>query len=62
MRAEGAVLSAEDLIEQVWQEDTGYRSNVVRVTMGKPRAKLGAPQVIETVPGAGYRIAADGRG
>lgn len=57
LRAEGAVVSGEDLIEQVWEEDTSYRTNAVRVTLSKLRAKLGDPPVVETVPGAGYRIA-----
>ncbi|MFJ5632671.1 response regulator transcription factor [Streptomyces goshikiensis] len=56
LRAGGAVLSSDDLIEQVWEEDTSYRTNAVRVTLSKLRAKLGEPAVIETVPGAGYRI------
>ncbi|MEU5002141.1 response regulator transcription factor [Streptomyces sp. NPDC021622] len=57
LRAEGAVVSGEDLIEQVWEEDTSYRTNAVRVTLSKLRTKLGNPPVVETVPGAGYRIA-----
>ncbi|WP_405797995.1 response regulator transcription factor [Streptomyces sp. NBC_01506] len=61
LRAEGAVVSGDDLIEEVWEEDTSYRTNAVRVTLSKLRAKLGAPAVIETVPGAGYRIS-DGTG
>ncbi|MER6394125.1 response regulator transcription factor [Streptomyces sp. NPDC059382] len=56
LRAEGAVLSSDDLIERVWEEDTSYRTNAVRVTLSKLRAKLGEPPLIETVPGAGYRI------
>ncbi|MFD9427925.1 MULTISPECIES: response regulator transcription factor [unclassified Streptomyces] len=56
LRAEGAVVSGDDLIEEVWEEDTSYRTNAVRVTLSKLRAKLGAPPVIETVPGVGYRI------
>lgn len=56
MRAEGAVVSGDDLIEQVWEENTGYRTNAVRVTLSKLRAKLGDPTVIDTVPGHGYRI------
>ncbi|AXK36069.1 DNA-binding response regulator [Streptomyces armeniacus] len=58
LRAEGAVVSGEDLIEQVWEEDTSYRTNAVRVTLSKLRAKLGDPPVIETVPGSGYRLVA----
>ncbi|MEU6985818.1 response regulator transcription factor [Streptomyces sp. NPDC046324] len=57
LRAEGAVVSGEDLIEQVWEEHSSYRTNAVRVTLSKLRAKLGEPPVVETVPGAGYRIA-----
>ncbi|MEU4507316.1 response regulator transcription factor [Streptomyces sp. NPDC024089] len=63
--AEGAVVSGDDLIEEVWEKDTSYRTNAVRVTLSKLRAKLGAPPVIETVLGAGYRIGdglADGPG
>ncbi|MEN8649275.1 response regulator transcription factor [Streptomyces sp. 21So2-11] len=56
LRAEGAVVSGDDLIEQVWEEDTSYRTNAVRVTLSKLRAKLGEPAVIDTVPGAGYRV------
>ncbi|GHI40434.1 response regulator transcription factor [Streptomyces violascens] len=57
MRARGSVVSGDDLIEKVWEEDTGYRTNAVRLTVSRLRAKLGDPQVIETVPGVGYRIA-----
>ncbi|MEU3726071.1 response regulator transcription factor [Streptomyces sp. NPDC031705] len=56
LRAEGAVLSSDDLIERVWEEEAGYRTSAVRVTLSKLRAKLGEPPLIETVPGAGYRI------
>lgn len=56
LRADGAVVSNDDLIEQVWEEDTSYRTSAVRVTLSKLRAKLGEPAVVETVPGAGYRI------
>ncbi|MHC0432978.1 response regulator transcription factor [Streptomyces sp. O3] len=61
MRADGTVLSGEDLIEQVWDENVGYDTNPVRVTLSRLRTKLGAPPVIETVPGAGYRIAENPR-
>ena len=57
LRADGAVVSGEDLIEQVWEEHTSYRTNAVRVTLSKLRAKLDHPPVVETVPGVGYRIA-----
>jgi DNA-binding response OmpR family regulator len=58
LRADGAVVSGEDLIEQVWEENTSYRTNAVRITISKLRAKLGDPALIETLPGEGYRIAA----
>ncbi|MFJ6601528.1 response regulator transcription factor [Streptomyces lydicus] len=54
--ARGAVVSGDDLIEEVWEEHTSYRTNAVRVTLGTLRAKLGDPPLIETVPGAGYRM------
>ncbi|MFD7287125.1 DNA-binding response regulator [Streptomyces sp. NPDC059863] len=58
MRADGAVVSGDDLIEQVWEEGTSYRTNAVRVALSKLRAKLGDPPVGETVPGCGYRVRA----
>jgi DNA-binding response OmpR family regulator len=57
LRAQGAVVSAEDLLEKAWDEHIDPFTNVVRVTMMKLRRKLGEPQVVETVPGVGYRIA-----
>jgi DNA-binding response OmpR family regulator len=56
LRAEGAVVSAEDLLERAWDEHIDPFTNVVRVTMMKLRRKLGDPPVVETVPGVGYRI------
>jgi len=56
MRADGAVVSAEDLLERAWDEHIDPFTNVVRVTVMKLRRKLGEPQVIETVPGVGYRF------
>lgn len=56
LRADGAVVSAERLLEKVWDEHTDPFTNTVRVTLMKLRRKLGDPPVIETVPGAGYRI------
>ncbi|WP_199484752.1 response regulator transcription factor [Actinomadura craniellae] len=56
LRADGAVVSAEELLEKVWDEHIDPFTNTVRVTLMKLRRKLGEPAVIETVPGAGYRI------
>jgi DNA-binding response OmpR family regulator len=55
-RAGGAVVSAEDLLERVWDEHADSFSNAVRVTMVGLRRKLGEPQVIETLRGVGYRL------
>jgi DNA-binding response OmpR family regulator len=56
MRCDGAVLSAEDLLNRVWGETIDQFSNVVQVTMSRLRRKLGEPSTIETVTNAGYRI------
>ncbi|WP_242910211.1 response regulator transcription factor [Actinomadura terrae] len=56
LRADGAVVSTERLLEKVWDEHTDPFTNTVRVTLMKLRRKLGDPPVIETVPGVGYRI------
>lgn len=56
MRAEGAVVSQEDLLDKAWDEHIDPFTNVVRVTMMTLRKKLGEPQVIETVPGVGYKL------
>jgi DNA-binding response OmpR family regulator len=56
MRGQGTVISAEQLLEKAWDENIDPFTNVVRVTMMTLRKKLGDPQVIETVPGAGYRL------
>ena len=56
MRAGGGVVSAEDLLERAWDEHIDPFTNVVRVTVMKLRRKLGDPQLVETVPGVGYRI------
>ncbi|SBV29091.1 DNA-binding response regulator, OmpR family, contains REC and winged-helix (wHTH) domain [Micromonospora krabiensis] len=56
LRADGAVVSAEELLERAWDEHIDPFTNVVRVTVMKVRRKLGEPQVVETVPGVGYRI------
>jgi DNA-binding response OmpR family regulator len=56
LRAEGAVVSTEELLESVWDEHIDPFTNVVRVTVMKLRRKLGEPPVVETVAGVGYRI------
>lgn len=56
MRAVPGALKAEDLLEQVWDENADPFTKTVQVTIGRLRRKLGDPQVIETIPGVGYRI------
>jgi DNA-binding response OmpR family regulator len=56
LRAEGGVVSAEQLLERAWDEHTDPFTGVVRFTIMMVRRKLGDPPVIETVPGSGYRI------
>ncbi len=57
LRATPAYLSAENLLEQVWDEHADPFTNTVTVTVGRLRRKLGDPPVITTTPGVGYRIA-----
>jgi DNA-binding response OmpR family regulator len=57
MGAEGATVSAEELLERVWDEHTDPFTNVVRMTIMTLRRKLGEPVTIETVIGVGYRMA-----
>ncbi len=52
----GEVFSQEDLLEHVWDEMADPLTNVVRVTLSNLRKKVGEPQLIETVPGRGYRL------
>jgi DNA-binding response OmpR family regulator len=56
LRAGGAVVSAEELLERAWDEAADPFSQAVRTTMSRLRAKLGQPPVIQTVARAGYRI------
>jgi DNA-binding response OmpR family regulator len=55
--AGGAVVSAEQILERVWDEAADPFSQAVKTTMSRLRVKLGEPQVVETVAKAGYRVA-----
>ena len=57
MSAEGATVSAEQLLERVWDEHADPFTNVVRMTIMTLRRKLGDPPVVQTVIGVGYRMA-----
>src|SRR6516162_3937711 len=54
--ADGAVVSTEDLLERVWDENADPFTRTVTVTVGRLRSKLGEPDPIETVVGSGYRL------
>jgi DNA-binding response OmpR family regulator len=56
LAADGAVVSAEELLEHVWDANADPFSNTVSVTMTRLRRKLGDPPLIETVVGSGYRM------
>jgi DNA-binding response OmpR family regulator len=54
--ADGGVVSTEDLLERVWDENADPFTRTVTVTMGRLRRKLGEPDPIDTVVGSGYRL------
>ncbi len=54
--ADGAVVSAEELLERVWDENADPFTRTVTVTLARLRRKLGEPELIETVVGSGYRL------
>jgi DNA-binding response OmpR family regulator len=56
LRADGGVVSAEQLLEKVWDETVDPFTGVVRYTIMMLRRKLGDPPIVETVPGSGYRV------
>ena len=56
LAADGALVSAEQLLEHVWDANVDPFSNIVSVTMTRLRRKLGEPPLVETVVGKGYRI------
>ena len=56
LAADGQVLSAEELLERVWDETTNPFTTTVKTTIRRLRTKLGEPPLIETVREGGYRI------
>jgi DNA-binding response OmpR family regulator len=56
LAADGALVSAEELLEHVWDAHADPFTNTVSVTMARLRRKLGDPPLIETVVGKGYRM------
>jgi DNA-binding response OmpR family regulator len=56
MAAGGGVVSNDELVARVWDENADPFTNSVRMTVLRLRRKLGSPPVIETVKGVGYRV------
>jgi DNA-binding response OmpR family regulator len=60
LAAGGGVVSSEELLERVWDENADPFTTTVRVTVMTLRKKLGEPGIIETVVGVGYRVPSAG--
>lgn len=56
LAAEGRPVSAEELLERVWDAVTDPFTTTVKATVNRLRVKLGPPPIIETVRESGYRI------
>lgn len=56
LTAQGRVVSAEELLERVWDAGADPFTAAVKMTMSRLRRKLGEPPIVETVSQAGYRI------
>jgi DNA-binding response OmpR family regulator len=56
LASQGRTVSAEELLERVWDEAADPFTNAVKITISRLRAKLGEPPMIETVARSGYRV------
>jgi DNA-binding response OmpR family regulator len=56
LASQGRIVSAEELLARVWDENADPFTGTVKTTISRLRAKLGDPPIIETVAKAGYRI------
>jgi DNA-binding response OmpR family regulator len=56
LKADGLPVPAEELLRRVWDEAADPFTTTVKTTIGRLRAKLGDPPLIETVRESGYRI------
>jgi DNA-binding response OmpR family regulator len=56
LAAQGTLITAEELLERVWDENADLFTTTVKTTIGRLRAKLGEPPLIQTVREGGYRI------
>jgi DNA-binding response OmpR family regulator len=52
----GRVVSSEELLERVWDEQADPFTTAVKTTVLRLRAKLGDPPIIQTVREGGYQI------
>jgi len=58
LAAGGGWRTAEELLDEVWEEPLERTRGVVKIVVHTLRRKLGAPPVIQSAPGRGYRIEA----
>ena len=56
LAAEGRIVSAEELLERVWDENADPFTTAVKNVIKRLRTKLGEPPLIHTVREGGYRI------
>lgn len=56
LAADGRPVSAEELLDRVWDHATDPFTAAVKTTIRRLRAKLGEPPIIETIRESGYRI------
>jgi DNA-binding response OmpR family regulator len=56
LAADGRTVSAEELLDRVWDANADPFTHAVKITISRLRAKLGDPPLIQTVAKAGYRI------
>ena len=56
MRSAGTIVTAEQLLEQAWDEHADPFTNAVRVAVMTLRRKLGDPPIVHTLPRVGYRF------
>ena len=56
LTGQGRVISAEELLDRVWDEAADPFTTTVKATINRLRTKLGDPPLIQTVARAGYRI------
>jgi DNA-binding response OmpR family regulator len=56
LAADHRAVSAEELLERVWDEAADPFTTTVKATINRLRGKLGDPPMIETIPRSGYRI------